>query len=71
MKIYFDANSMIKDKEEWAFTITPCTFLSRHDVFSDEAAYYIGFVWLIFRVSVIITYKKKEIPTGEEITTKD
>ncbi len=65
MRIYFDCDTTSPHKYNvWMVAFTPCLYLSRHDVFYDEAAYYLSFVWLIFRIQIIFTRKKKTIPTG-------
>ena len=51
--------------EEWEVAFTPCLHLARRDVFDDEAAYYLSFVWLTFQCQIIFTRKMKKIPTGE------
>jgi hypothetical protein len=67
MNIYINARMMLsKTTNDWVVAFTPLLHLSRHDVFSDEAAYYFGFIWLVFQANVVITSKKKEIPTGED-----
>ena len=59
MKLYFNARMMLsKTTTDWVVAFIPCLFLSRHDVFSDEAAYYFGFIWLVFQINIVITRKK-------------
>lgn len=47
-----------KTTNVWAFMFTPAIYVARRDVFSDEAAYYVGFHWLVFRAFVLIITKK-------------
>jgi hypothetical protein len=59
MKLYFNARMMLsKTTNDWTVAFTPFLHLSRHDVFSDEAAYFFGFIWLVFQVNIVITRKK-------------
>lgn len=63
MKLYFNARMMLsKTTNDWVVAFTPCLHLSRHDVFSDEAAYYFGFIWLVFQVNIVIARKKNSKP---------
>ena len=64
MKTYLRTQTSTSYKE-WVVAFTPCLYIARHDVFHDEAAYRLGFIWLIFQIEIIFTRKIEEIPTGE------
>ena len=44
---------------DWQFLFTPALWVKRYDVFSDEAAYYIGFSFLLFYSYILVTKKKQ------------
>lgn len=43
---------------DWQFVLTPALYIRRGDVFADEAAYYIGFSFLLFHAYILVTKKK-------------
>ena len=61
MKIVQKSFGMAKSKEtnDWQFTFTPAFYIRRGDVFDDEAAYYIGFIFLWFYAYILVTKKKQ------------
>lgn len=44
---------------DWKFVLTPAFYIERDDIFADEAAYYIGFSFLLFQVYILVTKKKQ------------
>lgn len=48
----------LKKMNDWAFLFTPAIFIARKDIFSDEALYYVGLHWLLFRFIVQLITKK-------------
>ena len=44
---------------DWQFVLTPAFYIRRGDVFADEAAYYIGFNFLLFQAYILVTKKKQ------------
>ena len=48
-----------KDTNDWLLVLTPVFYIRRDDVFADEAAYYIGFSFLLFQAYILLTKKKQ------------
>jgi len=51
--------SKSNETNDWQFLFTPALWVRRDDVFSDEAAYYIGFSFLLFQAYILVTKKKQ------------
>ena len=61
MKIVQKRISIVKSNmtNDWQFLFTPALYIRRGDVFADEAAYYIGFSFLLFQAYILVTRKKQ------------
>lgn len=42
----------------WTFYPLPTIAIQRQDKFADEAAYYIGVMWIVFQIYILIRTKK-------------
>ena len=59
MKIKFHSNKLFGNTLNWwTFYPLPTIAIQRHDKFADEAAYYIGVMWLVFQIYIVIRTKK-------------
>ena len=61
MKIVQKSISIAKSNKtnDWQFLLTPAFYIRRGDVFADEAAYYIGFSFLLLQAYILVTRKKQ------------
>ena len=62
MKIVQKSFGIMKSNNtnDWQFVLTPAFYTKRDDVFADEAAYYIGFSFLLFQAYILVTKKKQK-----------
>lgn len=61
MKIKLYITRLIVNKNQlnwWTFYPLPTFVAQRRDLFADEAAYYIGGMWLVFQIYILIRTKK-------------
>lgn len=61
MKIKFYIGTLFGNKYKlnwWSFYPLPTIVIQRRDMFADEAAYYIGVMWLVFQMYILIRTKK-------------
>ena len=61
MKIVQKSFGIMKSNNtnDWQFVLAPAFYIKRDDVFADEAAYYIGFSFLLFQAYILVTKKKQ------------